>query len=125
MAKKPPMTDREALEEAMRIARLDPGRAEQLDEKLKDETWIDVAEFAASCVQCRTLHLKPWELPPCDIYEDDPNTAGKRLLKRMLDAGISRYAPDPIAALEAACVTLQGTFAVSSSPERWDVRFRG
>jgi len=96
------MTDEEALAEAMRIARLEPGRAWQLDEKLKDEPWRDVAEFAALCVQSRALHLKPWELPPCEINEDDADSPGKRLLKRMLDAGVSRYAPDPLAALEAA-----------------------
>jgi hypothetical protein len=94
--------DREALQEAMRIMRAEPGRARQLDEKLQDESWIVVAEFAASCAQSRALHLKPWELPPCDIYEDDPDSPGKRLLKRMLDAGISQFHPDPIAALEAA-----------------------
>jgi hypothetical protein len=96
------MNDREALEEAMRLLRLEPGRARQLDDKLQDEPWVAVAEFAASCVQSRTLHLKPWELPPCDIYPNDPDSPGKRLLKRMLEADVSRYAPDPIAALEAA-----------------------
>jgi hypothetical protein len=96
------MTDQLALEEAMRIARLEPGRSRQLDAKLKDESWRDVAEFAASCVQSRALHLKPWETAPCDIYDDDPDSPGKRLLKRMLEAGVSRYAPDPLAALEAA-----------------------
>jgi hypothetical protein len=117
------MTDREALEEAMRIARLDPGRAEQLDEKLKDESWIDVAEFAASCVQSRALHLKPWELPPACIYEDDPDSPGKRLLNRMLDAGISQFHPDPISALEATgavCATgyatEDGSFPLAGRP---------
>src|SRR5436853_7916108 len=99
---KQPMNDREALEEAMRLLRLEPGRARQLEDKLADESWLAVAEFAASCVQSRTLHLKPWELPPADIYDDDPDSPGKRLLARMLAAGISRYAPDPLAALEAA-----------------------
>jgi hypothetical protein len=94
------LNDHEALEAAMAKASEDADRAFQLREKLKDEAWIDVAEFAASCVQSRALHLKPWELPPCDIYDDDPDSEGKRLLKRMLDAGISRYHPDPLAALE-------------------------
>src|SRR6516162_8637115 len=100
--KKQSMTDQQALEEAMRIARLDPHRAWQLDEKLKDESWADVASFAAKCVQSRALRLKPWETAPCDIYDDDPDSPGKRLLRRMLKAGVSRYAPDPLAALEAA-----------------------
>ena len=95
------LTDREALEAAMVKTREEPERAEQLDEMLKDRSWIEVAEFAASHCQRRALRLKPWELPPCDIYEDDPDSPGKRLLKRMLDAGISQFHPDPVAALEA------------------------
>ena len=82
-------------------------RAWQLDQKLKDEPWTDVAEFAAACVQSRALHLKPWETAPCDILDHDPDSPGKRLLKRMLDAGVSRFAPDPIAALEAAGASLE------------------
>jgi hypothetical protein len=83
-------------------SRVTPSRAWQLDQKLKDEPWTDVAEFAAACVQSRALHLKPWETALCDIYDGDDDSPGKRLLKRMLKAGVSRYAPDPLAALEAA-----------------------
>jgi hypothetical protein len=85
----------------MAIAREDPLRAEQLDDKLRSEPWAEVAEFAAHVCQCRTLHLKPWELPPSsfDARDDDP---GAELLRRLLAAGLSRYEPDPIAALERA-----------------------
>jgi hypothetical protein len=86
----------------MKIMCAEPGRAEQLGEKLKDESWIVVAEFAASHCQRRSLRLKPWELPPCDIYEYDPDSPAKQLLHRMLTAGVSCYHPDPIAACEAA-----------------------
>jgi hypothetical protein len=43
--------------------------------------------------------------PPCIADEDDPNERDKdaqRLLRKMLAAGISRYDPDPLAALEKA-----------------------
>lgn len=50
-----------------------PGRAKQIDRKLADEPWENVAQFAASCVQSRSLDLPPgrsrrarpiWN-PPC------------------------------------------------------------
>jgi hypothetical protein len=93
--------DREALRRAMVIASEDPLRAGQLDDKLRSEPWAEVAEFAAHVCQCRSLHLKPWELPPSsfDARDDDP---GAELLRRLLAAGLSRYEPDPIAALERA-----------------------
>jgi hypothetical protein len=46
MTKKILSDDREALEEAMRLLRLELGRAEQLDAKLQDESRRSVAEFA-------------------------------------------------------------------------------
>jgi hypothetical protein len=95
-------TDRDALHLAMKIAREDPARAGQLDAKLADEPWHEVAEFAATCCQSRALHLKPWEIPPCDILDSDGDVEGARLLKRMLAAGVSRFHPDPMAALEQA-----------------------
>jgi hypothetical protein len=72
--------------------------------------WIEVAEFA--CLSCRieSLSLKPWQSPPCHIDEDavpdnddrEPDTVGRKLLRQMLRAGVSRYEPDPIAALQRA-----------------------
>lgn len=102
--------DQAALELAMRIARRDPATRVQLDDKLKDEDWHSVAEFAAYHCQYEALNLKPWESPPCWTDEDencsDPTYDFKKLnqaqvvLRRILKAGISRYHPDPLAALE-------------------------
>ncbi len=98
--------DREALELCMQLFRKDSLRAEQIDAKLRDEPWEEVAEFASSCLQGEALHLKPWQEPPCVAFEDDdPEERDKQaqaLLRRMLSAGVSRFAPDPMAALEAA-----------------------
>src|SRR5262249_18190397 len=105
--------DRDALERAMQLARRDPLRAQQLDSKLADESWVEVAKFAASCVQGAVLHLKPWQSPPMRIDEHadadqpmrnfcDNDQPAIRLLRRMLAAGISRYEPDPLTALAAA-----------------------
>jgi hypothetical protein len=97
--------DRAALELAMAKAREEPGRSEQLDAKLMDEPWEEVAQFAAGCVQSRALRLAPWERPPCETFldEDDPERApAVQLLTRMLKAGVSRFHPSPIEACEAA-----------------------
>src|SRR5215472_11309874 len=102
--------DLNALERAIAMARLEsPGRSQQLDDKLANEPWQRVAEFAAYCCQCDNLHLKPWQPPPCwvndlvaDIQRGDDGIHGHyaaaRLLQRMLDHGISRYEPDPLKA---------------------------
>jgi hypothetical protein len=62
-----------------------------------------VATFAASCCQSRSLNLDPWEEPPChgdSVHQPDP--AAKKLLEQMLAAGVSRWHPDPMAALAEA-----------------------
>ena len=95
--------DRAALKLAMEHASKEPARAAQLRSKLRDEPWTEVAEFAAWCCQSRSLHLEPWSLPPCHgDSEHHPDPAARKLLDQMLAAGISRYHPDPMAALEAA-----------------------
>ena len=97
-------TDMDALRRAMEIAMREPGRKEQLESKVngyrgvEPEPWTEVAEFAAFCVQSDTLHLKPWECPPCSAYDDK---AALKLLDRMLEAGISQWEPDPLGALAA------------------------
>jgi hypothetical protein len=104
--------DRDALKLAIAQSRAeDEGRRWQIDAKLKDEPWEDVATFAAYSRQCHTLHLKPWQVPPCWVEVDDPPPQGtdygghreaQRLLREMLDLGISQWHPDPLAAIEAA-----------------------
>ena len=98
--------DRAALTQALAMCRAEgEGRAWQIDEKLKDESWESVARFAASCCQSRTLKLQPWDTPPCGVSEDDDgesNADAVKLLRKMLAAGVSRFHPDPLAAIEAA-----------------------
>jgi hypothetical protein len=83
----------------------DKRRAKQLEEMAEERGWIEAAEFAAYNRQIATMRLRPWQEPPCFI--DDPNEPkigeeiAARLLRRMLKAGISRWHPDPIRALEA------------------------
>ena len=98
--------DRAALKLALEQARAeDPGRAQQIHSMLEERAWTEVANFAASVCQNRTLKLQPWDLPPCDVDEDDDsdiNANAVRLLRKMLAAGVSRYHPDPLATIEAA-----------------------
>src|SRR5262245_3905740 len=97
--------DHAALHRAMKIASQDPATAEQLQSKLQDEPWHEVAAFAAYGCQQQSLNLPPWEDPPCFADEEDPHPPkserkAQKLLKQMLAAGLSRYHPDPLAALE-------------------------
>jgi hypothetical protein len=99
--------DRAALERCMHRAQRDPDRAGQLQKMLADQPWQDVAAFACLCVQKRSLHLKPWEVPPCVASEDANDardTDAQRLLRKMLRAGLSRYEPDPIRAMKKKSV---------------------
>lgn len=71
----------------------------------KGVTWTDAAIQAAYGVQSKALNLNPWELPPCMVSEDEPEASqqeAQALLRRMLAAGVSRYAPEPLLALKAA-----------------------
>ena len=108
-------TDKDALTRAIVAARAESaGRAKQLDSMLTDRPWQEVAEFAAHCVQGRTLGLMPWQMPPL-CYANrldsalrepfgDPRGAREagELLRRLLDAGLSKYEPDPLGGLERA-----------------------
>jgi hypothetical protein len=91
--------DREALKRALALARAESrGRAAQIADKLKDEPWEDVAEFASYCCQIDNLELKPWQDPPM-FAEIRPDPNALALLVKLLGAGLSRYEPDPVAAL--------------------------
>ncbi len=95
--------DREALERAVAIAQSDPMTADQMEVRREDgQSWEEIAESAAYHCQRRSLKLSPFQEPPCVVDEDDPkerDKAAQRLLRKMLDAGVSRYEPDPLSAL--------------------------
>jgi hypothetical protein len=105
--------DRQALTLAIETARKQSAAdQQQIDDKLSREPWLAVAVFAAHGCQERALRLKPWQCwPPCALEPDDVDTPGLEhrairrsaaLLRRMLALGISRWHPDPIAAIERA-----------------------
>jgi hypothetical protein len=90
--------DRDALERCVEIAKRDPIMLERIEAA---DDWIEGAKAAAYSCQCDSLRLRPWQEPPVVASESgidrDPNA--QALLRRMLAAGLSRYEPDPLAAL--------------------------
>ena len=86
-------------------------RAQQIADMLSDgESFESVGEFAATCCQSRSLHLKPWEICPADFLPDDlsdprPQRGAQKahaLLEKMQRLKISKLHPDPVAAIEQA-----------------------
>jgi AcrR family transcriptional regulator len=108
--------DREAMARAIEMLRQDGGAVARLiDDKLAREPWDEVGRFASYVRQDGSLNLKPWQWPPCWLRTDDDveaalaepeNHTGRKaaaeLVQRLLAAGLSRFEPDPIAALERA-----------------------
>lgn len=104
--------DRHALTLAIETARkLSAADREQIDDKLSREPWFKFATFAAHSCQEAALRLRPWQCwPPCAVEPDDTDEPGLEhrgirnsaaLLRRMLALGVSRWHPDPVAAVEA------------------------
>jgi hypothetical protein len=90
--------DREALKRALVLAKAsdERGRREQI-ESMQERDWFEAAHFAAYHCQVNALQLRPWQSPP--LYGRDADAAV--LLRKLLDAGLSRYEPNPVAALAA------------------------
>jgi hypothetical protein len=106
--------DREAMVLAIEVVRAEsPASRAQIDDKLATEPWEAVGHFAAYSAQDRALKLRPWETPPVWIVDlaasltrpPDDHRGERRaaeLLKNMVASGVSRFHPDPLAAIEAA-----------------------
>ena len=90
-------------------------RAGELIDLIDERGWQSAAMVAAYDCQCRALRAKPWEEPPCGAQPTDRNQAG-RLLRRMLARGVSRYHPDPLAAI--ACAASASTRAAVAAPKQ-------
>jgi hypothetical protein len=81
-------------------------QARQLDWMAKERSWQDAAEFAAFDRQIDNMGLRPWETPPCCVADENEPRVGEevaaKILRCMLKAGVSRWHPNPLAALEAS-----------------------
>ncbi|MGO4506018.1 hypothetical protein AB4Z51_03290 [Bradyrhizobium sp. 2TAF36] len=102
--------DRDAMSRAIETVRNESrARRRQVDSMLSSRPFERVGRFASFYCQMDALHLDPWETPPCWIDNIDvalitPNDArhipgSARLLRRLIDGGLSRYEPDPLGAL--------------------------
>jgi hypothetical protein len=102
--------DLDALTRAMEIAKRNPVRAKHLEWEEQTYGWETAATSAAYGCQFDALKLRPWQEVPmhCDSTDgiDDFPNAGRAmaadLLRRLLAANLSRYEPDPHAALARA-----------------------
>jgi hypothetical protein len=90
--------DRMALQRSLKLARAEPEYAAQIAAKVAAEGWESAAEFAAYNLQIDNLGLKPWMDPPC-FAEVRPDPEALAILMKLLGAGLSRFEPDPTAAL--------------------------
>ena len=101
-------TDRAALELALQetLSEKDQSRVDQVRSMLERRTRLEVSQFCSFHRQIAALALKPWELPPClGDYDGAPGGRDEqawRLLKRMRKAGVSRWHPSPLEALQKA-----------------------
>jgi len=99
--------DQNALTRALVIARAESGTERaRFDDIEAQYGWREAGERAAYHLQVKTLRLKPWHCPPCDCRSDEVghgyghSRVEVMLRRRMLEAGLSLYEPDPVAALE-------------------------
>jgi hypothetical protein len=95
--------DREALQRSLAMTLVEPDRTKQIQSMLKERDWFEVASFASYDQQSKNLQCKPWESPPCWIggyheVESEYLEIGKRLVQ----AGLSLFEPDPLKALQDA-----------------------
>jgi hypothetical protein len=97
----PGLSDRAALGAAVDVVRRHPERAVELEALVRERGWSDAAKVAAFDAQSRALRLPVWESPPCVARVRGKDRAA-RLLRRMLRRGISRWHPNPLAAIEQA-----------------------
>jgi hypothetical protein len=123
-------TDRDALQRAIELAKAeDADRRRQVEGMQREDGWEYAATFAAYHCQRNALGLKPWQLTPCEIDDEqpraDPNKYGLleawELRQRLQACGLSVYEPNPPAALAAIAQAPRsptpGLRIVSSSDE--------
>jgi len=103
--------DEEALRRALDLERKsDPQRAVWLDEQVVKVGWREAGKAAARRQQYRNLRLRPWMVTPSEVNPDSEDAIGyehrgvgraAQLLRQLLASDLSRFEPNPIAALEA------------------------
>ena len=90
-----------SVERAIRLLAAGGTDALQMQRKLKDEPWIEAAQFAAYACQDDALRLKPWQPAPCWMGDDRPvddfagagRVAAWELRRRLIAWGLSGTSP--------------------------------
>jgi hypothetical protein len=99
--------DRKALTLAMEQCRaLDTKRATQLDQILTQRPLHRTAMLGCLVMQSKNLDLKPQDIAPCHIINENTKHAHRqaaaKLVRKLLNAGVSRCHPNPMQALREA-----------------------
>jgi hypothetical protein len=99
--------DREVMMLALRqCCDSDDKRARQIETMAASRPWQRVGAFGSFVCQCHALDLGPHEEAPCHVNDPaDPGPGEQeaaRLLRRMLQAGVSKWHPNPMAAIAEA-----------------------
>jgi hypothetical protein len=101
--------DRDGLERALAIMLKHRELGRDFKRRLDEgEPWADIARHAAVSCQTQAMGLKSWQVAPCEVeinQIDPPGDEHRRTrhasltLERLLNAELSRWEPDPPAAL--------------------------
>ena len=94
------------------VRQRDKASCDQVDAMRRSNSFEEVGQFAAYSCQTENLQLRPWQTAPLWVGNldvalhlpfGDPrgDREAAELLKQMLDAGLSRFEPDPLDALDA------------------------
>jgi hypothetical protein len=82
------------------------GRRRQVESMLQERPWEAVGRFCATLLQGGSLRLKPWESAPAEVTNLDSRYPDERmaaqLVQELSTLGLSKYEPDPLAAIERA-----------------------
>jgi hypothetical protein len=104
--------DRKALEACVELAEREPMRKQQLAGFRHDRRpWDEIALFACTIVQSKSMNLRPWQVAPCDaagepthpkdVYMAEYRKA-RAVVEHMLKLGLSPYVADPLAEIRRA-----------------------
>jgi hypothetical protein len=106
--------DHDAFKRAIELMQAEPAgsHGRELIEALlaKQQSFEETGETACYYCQCKALRLQPWQSPPMyaaprtDGHDDGSQgwKAAEMLAYRLRAAGLSKFEPDPLGALERA-----------------------
>jgi hypothetical protein len=105
--------DRGALDRALTIMLRHRELGRDFERRLAEqkEPWVEIARHAALSCQIASMGIKAWQVAPCEVEINQTDPPGdkhhrtrhaSRTLERLLHGGLSRWEPNPPAALAAA-----------------------